>query len=189
MLEAVIHHFFEVATLMSNGIHRILITDNGMVTNVISQSDIIRAVVNRLDVMGRRARIRIDDTFLVTRPAETIENSQTVVNALHLMKQNGVSGIPVVDELSGKVIASFSSSDILGLTEDTFYTLALKIPDFLLKFYGFIKPPIVCLGSDTVENLFFKFVVYGIHRIFIVDENMTPKGVVSLTDVMKFLIV
>jgi CBS domain-containing protein len=179
---------FEIATLMSNGIHRVLITDNGMVTNIISQSDIIRAVVNRMDVVGRRARLRIEETQLVTKPVATIASTQTVVKALHLMRLKGVTGLPVVDELTGKVVASFSSSDILGLSEDTFYTLALKIPDFLLKFYGFIKPPIVCLGSDTVENLFFKFVVYGIHRIFIVDENMIPTGVISLTDVMKFLI-
>jgi CBS domain-containing protein len=177
---------FEVAALMTNGIHRVLITENGMVTNILSQSDIARVAVNRMDLLAPRARQRIDDTFLVTRPAETVKASETVVNALHLMRLRNVPGLPVVDD-NGKLIASFSSTDILGITEDTFYTLALKIPDFLMKFYGFIKPPVVCLGTDTVENLLFKFVVYGIHRVFIVDENMVPKGVVTLTDVMKWL--
>jgi CBS domain-containing protein len=39
-----------------------------------------------------------------------------------------------------------------------------------------------------VEIILYKYVVHKVHRIYIVDDDMVPIGVITLTDIMRFLL-
>jgi CBS domain-containing protein len=53
---------------------------------------------------------------------------------------------------------------------------------------GKIKPPVVTTLGDTIETLMNKFVQHKVHRVYIVDNNMIPTGIISMTDIMQFLL-
>jgi len=109
-----------------------------------------------------------------------------VIATLRYMRDRGVSGVGIVDS-SGKLIGNFSGSDLLGLTADRFPLLALSVKEFLVKMYGYPKPPVCCKSTDTVESLLLKMMVHKVHRIYLVDVNMVPTGIITMTDLMQFL--
>jgi len=93
----------------------------------------------------------------------------------------------VVDK-NGRLVANLSATDLLGLTEDNWAFLGLPVMEFLKRIHGYPKPPVFIRSYDTVETLLLKIVVHNVHRVYIVDEPMVPIGVLSLTDIMKWLI-
>jgi len=104
------------------------------------------------------------------------------------MKDCGISGIAVINK-ERKLITSLSATDFLYLEPENFDYLSLGIKSFLYKVRGFIQQPICCSIDDTLETLFFKMVHHNVHRIFIVDDEFKPIGIITLTDIMNFLCV
>lgn len=42
---------------------------------------------------------------------------------------------------------------------------------------------------ETVEHVMLKIVVHGVHRVWIVDAEEAPIGLITLTDVIHFLLI
>jgi len=117
----------------------------------------------------------------------SIKDDVATVDVLRYMKLLKVSGVAVVDK-NGLLIANFSATDLVGLNEENFPLLALNAKDFLLRMYGFPKAPVYCRATDTVETIMLKFSVHKVHRLYVVNDTMQPTGVITLTDVMQFLL-
>jgi CBS domain-containing protein len=91
-----------------------------------------------------------------------------------------------------------------GLSEHSFPLLSLGVKEYLHRMYGYLKararylllhsiltliqPAVVCSNSDTVESVVLKLVVHKVHRIFVVSDKLAPVGVISLTDIMQFML-
>jgi len=117
----------------------------------------------------------------------TLDEDTNVMGAMRYMRDCGISGIAITNK-SGQIITNFSSADILNLNSDKFHLLTLGVKEFLIQVNGYIKAPVICKGSDSIDILMLKMDFFRVHRIYIVDEDMKPVGFVSLTDLMKFLI-
>lgn len=48
-------------------------------------------------------------------------------------------------------------------------------------------PPLTVTAQTTMETVILKLAATKTHRVWIVDDYDRPKGVISLTDVMKLL--
>lgn len=59
---------------------------------------------------------------------------------------------------------------------------------FTFGFFYVTQPPVFCKVSDSVEVVMLRLLVHKVHRTYIVDEDMVPQGVITLTDIMQFLL-
>jgi len=181
----------EIVKLFAQEIHRVAIIDKEtpehFISNVLSQSDVLNFITTRGTWMGTKLTSTIKDVGLSPLGVCTVLNTMLTTDVLKFMRTYKVSGVGIVDH-SGKLVGNFSATDLLGLTEDTFPLLSLPVTEFFLRLHGFAKPPIYCTVNDSVEFLLLKFAVHKVHRIYLVNETMNPVGVLTMTDIMQFLL-
>jgi len=177
----------DAVSLMSTGIHRLAVVENGNLVNIMSQWDVLMLLLARVSFLGTSIEKTILDAGLIRSGVLTVPDNTDVVEVIKYLNDNQLSGAPLVDN-TGKISGNFSATDLLNLTEVNFPLLTLSVREFFYRVNGFLKPPIVCKRSDTVEALLLKMACYGIHRVYVVDEYFVPIGVITLTDIMKFLL-
>lgn len=180
----------EALDLLSRGIHRLAVVENGVLLNILSQWDILMLVLARISFLGTAVEKTLTEAKLVADNFNlmySVPEDAGVVDALKYLNDNCISGVPLTDR-TGKITGNFSVTDVLNLTFVNFPLLTLPINEFLFRIYGFVKPPVVCHKTDTVENVLLKFACFGIHRVYVVDESFRPIAVITLTDIMQFLL-
>lgn len=83
-------------------------------------------------------------------------------------------------------LGPFSSVLILffsGLTDETLSTLLQPVNQFISN--AGQKGPIRCFPDDKLDMAINKLVESKVHRLWVTDENDKPVGVLSLTDVIR----
>jgi len=182
---------WEAVSLLAMEVHRLAVVTPGtsehLVSNIIAQSDIVQFLATRGVWIGSKIESPIGEIFGKHVGVATVLEDMNVVTALKYMRDFKVSGVGIVDRF-GRLVANFSASDLLGLNATNFILLSLTVKGYLQRMHGFPKPPVYCTAMDTVETLLLKMVVHHVHRVYIVDMYMVPTGVVTMTDIMQFLV-
>jgi CBS domain-containing protein len=176
----------EAAKWFALGIHRLAVMDDNRIVNVISQSDLIRFLATAGVYIGSKILKPIDQIGLQTKGVNSVSEDMTVYETIKFMKEKSLSGVPIVDQ-NNRIVANFSGTDLLGLTDTNFPMLNLPVKEYLQQFYGFPKPPVCVQKSDTLELALLKMVVHEVHRVYIVNQSMRCEGVLSATDLIQFL--
>jgi len=103
------------------------------------------------------------------------------------------SGMPVLDA-DFKVVGSLSTTDLrFVVTSNPSINLNRPIAEFWEdakadKTYSTPSRIITCSYTDNVRQVITKMHSNRVHRLFIVDENGLILGVVSLSDVLKYIL-
>jgi len=203
----------EVVNMFWGGWHRVLV-DTGEARVVVSQSDVARFVANNVPLLfadATTARKPLG-AFLDAPGRDTnnnlvvVRSSDTAIKALSLMVRRSVSAVPVVDAETGRLVATFSTSDLRHLTPATTPDLAHGVLEFLAahsrKTRPFVRPaetlatmrlgvPHTCSLGDRLDHVLYKLLALQVHRLFIVegdDAGGIPVGVVALGDLMKIFL-
>jgi len=180
----------DAVRIFASEVHRLAVVDKVQkerVLNILSQMDIIKFVTERGVWIGSKLDKPISQVGLEPLGVCSVRDDTNVIDVLRYMKTKTVSGVAVVDR-DNRLIANFSATDLVGLKESNFPLLALTIKEFLFRMYGYPKPPIFCKTTDTVETIMLKLTVHKVHRVYVVNDTMQPSGVVTLTDLMQFLL-
>jgi CBS domain-containing protein len=115
----------------------------------------------------------------------TITPKRSAVSGFRHMMLHKISALPVVDE-DGKLMETLSSSDFHFIGLDNFKDVLLPVKNFLEKRRGEFKQTLVTVFPhqrlfDVVDTI----LMTGVHRVWVVDNQYRPMGVISLTDIMK----
>ena len=110
-------------------------------------------------------------------------------SAFSLMSKLNLSGLAVVNE-DGVLVHNTSATDIkLWLIASS--TLEDTIEQFLISIRKLSLteryPITVCTLKDTFKRGVQKIQATKYHRLWIVDQNTKPIGVLALTDIFKFI--
>jgi len=123
-----------------------------------------------------------------------IVDTASASDAFELLDSKRLSGIAVVDE-DGKLIGNTSARDIKNAVMDAGRTnMELDILSYLAhvrqsQLMLNDKYPSCHVHEDaTVAHVVNLLAKTGYHRVFVVDEDMKPVGVVSFADIIKFFI-
>lgn len=173
--------------IFATEVHRLAVMENGALKNVISQYDIVQFLATRGVYIGTEMGRPLSSTSLAFLGVATVRDNVNVVECIRYMRTYKCSGVPVMDQ-HNRIVANFSATDLLGLNEANFHLLALPVMEFLIRIHGYPKPPVFVKLDETPEALMMKVVIHKVHRVYIVNEKMVPIGVVSLTDIMKWLL-
>jgi len=168
-------------------VHRLMVKDeSGRVVNILTQTDILSFIMSRYDLVASVGKPLTESGINPTEVVGSLKEDTPVIGAMRYMRDCGVSGVAVINNV-GQIITNFSGADLLRLTPENFSLIASNLKDYLYQVHGYLKPPICCKNTDTLETVMLKMERYNIHRVYIVDDGMMPTGFLSLTDIMRYL--
>lgn len=118
----------------------------------------------------------------------TVTTSSTIIEALHMFVDRRVSALPVVD--ADRHIANiYAKFDVISLAADkTYDKLDAPIREALEHRNEWFEGVKTCKLTDRIREVLYQIVKAEVHRLVVADENNTLIGVVSLSDLLNFLV-
>eukprot|EP01118_Nematostelium_gracile_P019596 TRINITY_DN913_c0_g1_i1.p1 TRINITY_DN913_c0_g1~~TRINITY_DN913_c0_g1_i1.p1 ORF type:complete len:345 (-),score=81.03 TRINITY_DN913_c0_g1_i1:82-1056(-) len=177
--------------MVDHGVHRIpILSPDGLLASVVTQSQLVRELYNRLSLFDIGDKT-IEQLQIGIKEVLTIHQDQKAIEAFDLIFKNKVTGVAVVDD-AGRLIGNISATDMRNIGADINYVSRVFHPtiDYLkLGPNGAeIKKPYCVQLSATLGETMEILVNTKTHRIYIVDKNDTPIGVISLGDVLGLFV-
>mmetsp|Transcript_2697 Transcript_2697/g.3900 ORF Transcript_2697/g.3900 Transcript_2697/m.3900 type:complete len:346 (-) Transcript_2697:2463-3500(-) len=178
--------------LMKKHCHRVPILDrDGKCKNIISQSQLIKFISRNCNHDSLQDTIReagIPYMKDVVSVLDTVDASE----AFTLLDNKRLSGIAVIDD-DGKLVGNTSARDIkLAAVDEGRTAMDTDILSYLAKVRQAVpqkkeRYPSCHVHEDaTVAHVIDLLAKTGYHRVFVVDENVHPIGVISVTDITTF---
>jgi len=176
--------------LLASGVHRVPLFAAGSsnLTAILSQSDVIRFVYAQINHGGDLHHVcqkSLTELGLSSTNVFSVTTEQTVLSALKVLDDKRVSALAVVDATTGRLVGNFSASDLKGLYQEQFPSLLLSVGEYLEKHSAGSLKPCVVLPTASLQVALGEMVDNRLHRLWIVDGEFRPQGIVSQTDVVK----
>lgn len=190
---------FSLLKALSQGAHicAVLSKNGNELSTIVSQGTAFRCMYNQFIKVNKLGdTIRLESLFnkYITTKLITIKNNQTAYETFSLMANKNLSGLPVVDN-SGKIVHNTSASDVKGwLGANKIINLQENIEDFLINIRKQNKskntsyPVSFCKKDESFSKAINKLFATRYHRVWIVDDNTKPIGVLALTDIFRWIV-
>jgi CBS domain-containing protein len=164
------------------GVHRVLTASDGQITNILTQTAMLEVIANNLGSFEAITKLPISELGLgLTHAVFSVTLEDSTWEAFRVMHEKNVSAVAVLDE-KGAIIGNISAVDVSNKILDPaqFATLSKPISAFFVKGLAIntVKP------TDTLEHVIRTFQATRVHRLYVVDGNNKPTGVVALRDVL-----
>uniref|UniRef100_A0A131YVC7 5'-AMP-activated protein kinase, regulatory gamma subunit n=2 Tax=Rhipicephalus TaxID=426455 RepID=A0A131YVC7_RHIAP len=182
-----------ITTLIHNKVHRLPVIDpqTGNVLYVLTHKRILRFLFlyyyelphpSYLDQTLRELKIGTYENIATTKP------STPLIVALNQFIKRRVSALPVVDD-RGKVVDIYAKFDVINLAaEKTYNNLDITIKKALEHRDQYFEGVLKCTLDDTLMAVMERIVRAEVHRLVVVDEEDHVVGIISLSDILSFLV-
>ncbi|MDC0557584.1 IMP dehydrogenase [Pelagibacterales bacterium] len=114
------------------------------------------------------------ETGMVVNPV-TISPNKTLLDALNLMKAENISGIPVVEDSSNKLVGILTNRDVRFATDDTQLIKELMTSKNLITVND-------AVNTTEAKNLLHK---HRIEKLIVVDNEYRCTGLITVKDIEK----
>jgi CBS domain-containing protein len=174
----------EAVSMFAAGVHRILITSpHGRIVNVLSQSDIVRYLYQDPTSVFEGLDTKVSDLGLLARKVVVVSRKTPAIDAFFTMHRLGLNNVGIVDPDQGyQLVGSLSASDVAVLADFQMTKLKEPVSSFLSLLQE--RKPLVTVGPlITLRFLLRKLAQHWVHRVYAVDEQQRPVGIITLTDV------
>ncbi|CAI9728112.1 Hypothetical predicted protein [Octopus vulgaris] len=185
--------FEAVKTLIMNHVHRLPVIDKntGNAIYILTHKRILRFMylyindLPRPDFMHQTlAELNIGtyDNIITAGP------DTPIIKALNLFVEHRISALPVVDE-QGKVVDVYAKFDVINLAaEKTYNNLDVTISQALEHRTAGFEGVVKCQNTETLNIIIERLVMAEVHRLVVVDKEDHVKGILSLSDLLTFLV-
>ncbi|KAG0271746.1 AMP-activated serine/threonine-protein kinase regulatory subunit [Linnemannia exigua] len=114
--------------------------------------------------------------------------STPVIDVIDMFVKRRISSVPIVDE-DGVVLNVYETVDVLTLIKAGVYRdLDLCVAEALLRRPEDFTGVHTCTLNDSLSSIFGTIRKSQVHRLIVVDSENKLKGIVSLSDIMRYLI-
>jgi len=162
--------------------------DTDTVTNILTQSAVVSWLSKHVKLLPF-AHDTVQDLKLGFKKVLTVDSTSNAIDAFKLMANNRITSVGLTDT-EGKLVSVLSVKDIKVLN---------MANPFKLLFHSAIKyvqsvresevqesiPTIHCTPKNTLIDILTRISSLRIHRMFVVDENIRPVGIISLGDILQ----
>lgn len=185
--------FEAIKTLIHSKVHRLPIVDpnTGNVLHILTHKRILKFLFlhyyelphpSYLNQTLRELRIGTFENIATTTP------STPLIQVLNQFIERRVSALPVVDE-SGRVVDIYAKFDVINLAaEKTYNNLDITIKKALEHRDQWFEGVMKCRLDDTLGAIMERIVRAEVHRLVVVDAEETAIGVISLSDILSYLV-
>ncbi|GAB4815760.1 hypothetical protein N2152v2_002806 [Parachlorella kessleri] len=135
-------------------VHRLALhDDDGQLTNIVSQSDVVKFLYEHIDELGPMADATVQELGFVTGTVITVRPDTPALDAMILMEARNISAVAVV-AASGSIIANFSISELRTIVSEHFGSLSLPVGEFLALEHGteYAGYAIMKEDTETIES-------------------------------------
>jgi CBS-domain-containing membrane protein len=181
--------FNEVATkvvpLFAAGFHRIpLLGEEGDLVMTISQSALINFLLPWIEKheIGKKT---VDQLNLGLVAPATIKEDDFILSGLLAIYDKNVNAVGVVSS-NGSLIGNFSATDITSFNKDHLPTFTFEAKLWLETHAPKSLSPVTATSDCTFYDVC-RQLTSGPNRVWIVDGDKKPTGVISQTNVFKVL--
>jgi len=161
----------------------------GQVAGLLTQSRVVRYLLENIQKLPQEI---VHKTVMeLQNPHKTffksvllvVKQTDVVFRAFKSILTKEITGTPVVDD-SGKFVGSLSTSDLkVSVGGDFIKDMLLTVGEYLKKKNQ--SSLVTCTHKDTVHTILKKLVEHRAHRIFVLNDDGQPEGVLSLCDVIN----
>lgn len=117
----------------------------------------------------------------------TIHEDTPIIVALNVFTERRVSALPIVNE-HGMVVDIYAKFDVMNLAaERTYSNLDIPVKE-ALQHRSWFEGVHTCTPMDSLQTVVDRIVEKQVHRLVIVDVQKHLVGIVSLSDILKFLV-
>jgi len=170
--------------IFKTGIHRIAVMDqSGKLCGILTQGRLIRKLVDA----GWNPQKKVLDAKFKTDQIVSVKSDVRAVDAFMKMFEENVTSLAVLE--GDRMVGTLSASDLKTLVKFDFPRLLLPVKEFIAeirKEQGKKADFIVhALPDAKLKESIVSAMENHVHRLFIVDPQMKPLAVMSLTDIIK----
>ncbi|KAF4596024.1 nuclear protein SNF4 [Ophiocordyceps camponoti-floridani] len=164
-------------------------TGRETVISVITQYRILKfiAVNNEHNTVMLKKSVR--ETGLGTYAnLATVYMHSTVLDAIHMMVDRNISCVPIVDS-ENRVLNAFEAVDVIPCIKGGAYEeLDGSVGDALCRRPDDSPGIYTCCEGDRLDSIFDTIRKSRVHRLIVVDDENKLKGVISLSDILKYVL-
>jgi len=187
-----------MSMMKQNKVHRVVVLDDNLKPlSILTQSRMIRLAATMMENIPN-AKKTISELGLDKKSQiQAVDENFPALEAFKQMIENKVCAVAVVTS-SGEIVGTISETDIrqVGFNLKFFFYLSLTCKGYLehVRIYDSTRTvpsnvdPICVKPTSTIEDVIKTLNYYSIHRVFVIDQNRKPIGVVSASDVMSVII-
>jgi 5'-AMP-activated protein kinase, regulatory gamma subunit len=164
-------------------------TGRETVVSVITQYRILKfiAVNNEQHTMLLKKPVGELGLGTYTNLATATMNS-SVLDVIHLMVKHNISAVPIVDQ-EYKLLNVFEAVDVIpcikgGAYDELSATVGEAISRRAEDFAGIYT----CGEDDRLDSIFDTIRKSRVHRLVVIDDDSRLKGIISLSDVLKYVL-
>ncbi|CAL1539746.1 unnamed protein product [Lymnaea stagnalis] len=183
-----------VKTLIESHVHRLPVIDEstGNAIYILTHKRILRFLhlyikeLPQPSFMKKSIRELGIGTFknVITATPDT-----PIIKALHMFVEHRISALPVI-ESSGQVSNIYAKFDVINLAADKSYNnLDIPLSEALRNRHGEENEKVAtCHVWETLSSVMEKIVKAEVHRLVVTDESGGVEGIVSLSDLLKYIV-
>ncbi|GJJ76227.1 5'-AMP-activated protein kinase, regulatory gamma subunit [Entomortierella parvispora] len=163
-------------------------TGEEMIVSVLTQYRILKFIaMNYQDEKTLRQPLSELKIGIYTDLA-TADLSTPVMAVIDMFVKRRISSVPIVDD-DGVVLNVFETVDVMTLVKAGVYRdLDLCVAEALLRRPDDFAGVHTCTLNDSLSSIFGTIRKSQVHRLIVVDSENKLKGIVSLSDIMRYLI-
>jgi len=183
----------DVVEILTKGVRRVPVVDGaGKVVNIVSQSSIVHFLNKHITEFHSLFEDKVEHVNLGTSPVISVTKETRAIDVFRMMDHHMRSGVAVVDT-TGTLLGYTSGMDLkLFIQTPSVSVLQLPIMQFLNQIRSQsidISTPVTSLSlHEPLTLLIGKLAATRAHRIFIVTPEYKPIRVVSIVDLLRYLL-
>jgi len=184
----------QIINLFATGVQRcVLYNPSREISHVLTQMDVCRYLYNHLyensRVQGvadqKLSQLGYNMRFDLVHTISSRATTRDAITRLYNHAKN--SALAVVKDSTGALVGNFSASDIRGLYVETLPKLSTSLFDYLAKHSSASLSPVTLSPDSTFAMALRKLVDSKVHQCWIVNELYQPIGVITTTDIIRFI--
>ncbi|VDK67880.1 unnamed protein product [Litomosoides sigmodontis] len=118
----------------------------------------------------------------------TITQNTQLIDIMEIFLSKGVSALPVLDE-NEKVVDIYAKFDAINLAANKSYIdLDVTAQEALRYRVDWFEGVRCCSPDDSLMTIIEMIVRAEVHRLVVVDHDKKVKGIISLSDILRFLV-
>eukprot|EP01125_Pyxidicula_operculata_P022175 TRINITY_DN893_c0_g1_i1.p1 TRINITY_DN893_c0_g1~~TRINITY_DN893_c0_g1_i1.p1 ORF type:complete len:253 (+),score=88.11 TRINITY_DN893_c0_g1_i1:1956-2714(+) len=166
--------------------HRVAVVDGDNLVDYITQSDLIKFIYNNKQLLGDLTSKSLSELNLASKGVETVKDYNLVIEAFKQVAIKGISAVAVVDK-DGHLVGDIGAHDMREINPEG--DMVDKLIMTTKNYLDHVKsrkpvPPHTVKSSESLGTLVSLLETNKIHRVYVVDDQNKPVGVVSLGDVL-----
>lgn len=185
--------FEATKVLTENHVHRLPIIEpeTGNVLCIVTHKRILRYLYLFIYDMPQPAFLQqpISDINIGSyKTIQTINTNTPIIEALNIFVATRVSALPIVDD-DKKLVNIYSKFDVIDLAaEKTYNNLNIPVIEALQYRKNRFEGVASCMKHESLAAIMERIVSKEVHRLVIVDENNCVLGIISLSDILSYIV-